>query len=241
MINHTTDAPEPAGRADDYIDIFVSPRQVFERRRDGRWVQAFVVLSVVLLALYYAFLPATEILADAEMTRLLADDPERAQAAEQMARFGRTMRLVGGVFVPVGALLAIVALGAVLWGMSALLDVGVTFRQGLVIATFARFVDIPRTVALSLSVLWADRSGEVVVARDTSFGPLRFIDAEQLHDVAVPLLGRLDAFMLWQAALWALGLYVIGRAGKGPALLSAAITLLVAALPGIVATLLRGR
>jgi hypothetical protein len=236
----TTAPGEEPGRADDYIDVYISPKQVFDRRRDGRWVQAFIVLSAILVALYYAFLPATEIIAETELARVLAENPEQAQAADQMAGFGRTMRLIGGIFVPIGTVLAIVIVGALIWGLGAMLGAAVSFRQALVITTFARFVDIPRTIATSVSVLWADRVGEVVVARDTSFGPLRFVDTAALHDVAVPLLGRLDVFVLWQAALWAIGLYVISRAGKDAALLIAAIALVLAALPGIVMALVRG-
>lgn len=221
-------------RLDDYVDIYIAPKEVFERRRDGRWGQALVVLTVVSVALYYLLLPAAQIIADASMAEAMAQDPEAAEAIAGMQAFGDTMVKLGGIMVIFGLVASALLLAVVIKGLAALFGIALPYAQALVVTTFARFVLVPRTIAVDLSILWADRSGAVDVVSDSSFGPLRFLDTAALPDVLVPLLERLDLFTLWEGALWAVGIYVLARATKGQAVAIAAITLFVAAIPGII-------
>ncbi|HUH11531.1 MAG TPA: YIP1 family protein [Longimicrobiales bacterium] len=233
-----TPTAEPASRLDDYVDIYLAPSDVFDRRRDGRWGQALLVLTLVSVVLYYLFLPAATIIAEETMARAyaeaVAENPEAAEAMGQMQGFGATMVKLGGIMVIFGMVASVFLLGVVIKGLSALLGAALTFAQALVVATFARFVLIPRTLAVDLSVIWADRGGDVDVVSDTSFGVLRFLDAASLADPLVPLLERLDLFAMWEAALWAVGIYVIARTTKGVAIGVAALTLLVATIPGLI-------
>ena len=230
---------ETASRLDDYVDIYIAPKEVFERRRDGKWGQALVVLTVVCVVLYYLLLPAAQIIADASMAEAMAQNPEAAEAMAGMQTFGATMVKLGGIMVIFGLVASALLLAVVIKGLSSLFGLTLSYAQALVIATFARFVLIPRTIAVDLSVLWADRSGAVDVVSDSSFGPLRFLDTGGLPDLLVPFLERLDVFALWEGALWAVGVYVIARATKGKAVAVAAITLLVAAIPGIIGSFMR--
>lgn len=230
--------PEPASRLDDYVDIFVAPKEVFERRLDGLWGQALLVLIVVSVALYYVFLPAAEIMADASMAQVIAENPEAAEGMAQMQAVGGTMLKLGGIMVILSVGASVLLLGGVIKVISSAFGAALTFAQALVVATFARFVLIPRTLATDLSLLWADRGGEVDIVTDTSFGPLRFVDSASLPDLLIPFLQRFDVFALWEAALWAVGVYVIARTTKGSAVAVAAITLLLAAIPGVIGALM---
>lgn len=228
-------AEEPASRLDDFVDIYIAPAEVFDRRRDGRWGLALIVLAIALTILTYAFMPATEIVTRAEMARAIADNPEMAEQAAQMESFGRSMRLFGGLFVPIVTALVVLLLAAVIRVLGAVFGVGVTFVQSLVVATFAHFVLIPRTIASSVALMLADRDNQVSLPADASFGPLRFVE---VSDTLEPFLSRLDLFILWEAALWALGLYVIGRTTKGKAVAAAAVLLVLTAIPGLIGSFL---
>lgn len=229
--NDTPDAPpaEPASRADDYVDIFLSPAEVFERRRDGRFGQALIILLVLSIAVYYLLLPAAEAMADAQIAETMIENPE---AAEAMQGMGGTMRIIGGLFVPIGVALAVLIIGAVLKLLAAGFKIALTFKQALVIATFAGFVGLLQHIAASVSIMLSERDGTVDFPQDMMFGPGRFVE---VSDTALAMLAALDLFSLWQAALWGIGFYVIGRAGKGEAVAAAAITLVISIVPGVAA------
>jgi hypothetical protein len=222
-------------RADDYVDLYISPREVFERRRDGRFGQPLIILIAASLLIYYIFLPAGEAIMQAELAEQMADNPE---AAEAMERFSGTMRLVMGIFVPIGVAAMILIMGVVLKALAALLKIAITFKQALVVSTFAGFIALLGQVAASISVMFANRDGSIEIPRDMSFGVLRLLDTDALPAVAVPLLGVLDVFAIWTAVIWGIGLYVIGRSEKGEAVAAAVIALLLTAVPGVVGAMM---
>ena len=46
--------PEKAARWEDFVDIFVSPREVFARREDGRFVVPLIFVTLVMVGLFFA-------------------------------------------------------------------------------------------------------------------------------------------------------------------------------------------
>lgn len=232
----STDA-EPAGRADDYVDIYLSPSEVFERRRDGRFGQALIVLIIASVIVYYIFLPAGRAIMQAQMAEQMAENPDAAAA---MQSFSGTMQLVGGIFVPIGISLMVVIFGALLKGLAAIFKIPITFKQALVITTFSGFITLLSQIAGSISIMLANRDNVVEVPRDMSFGVARFLDPDAVPAVAIAMLGLLDIFAIWTAVIVAIGLMVIGRAGKGEAIAAAAILWLVSAVPGVIGALMGG-
>lgn len=233
----TARAPEAKGRVDDYVDIYFSPSSVFERRTGRDWVQPLVVLILVSVVLYFATLPASTIAMraaiDARLTRAGAD---AAQAAQAMERATSVMRWLNVVFVPVTVALLVALVAAALWILGRLFDVRVGFKDAILAATFAHFVAIPQTIARAISLILANRSGPVDIAKHTSFGLLRFIHADS--PVVAALMARVDVFPIWEAVLWGIALAALAKAPKGRAFLAAAVLWLLVAVPGMLLRML---
>ncbi len=227
----TVEPTETASRADDYIDIFFSPAKVFARRTGADWVQPFVVLLVATLAVYFIALPASA----AVMRVAAANSPNPEQTAAAMERMGGVMRFVLGIVAPIAAAVTVVLLATVLTIVGRLFDIAISFKEGLLAATFARFVTIPQALAITGATILADRNGSLKVPQSQSFGVVRFLDTHSVTPVLVPLLGRLDLFILWQAVIWAIALSVLGKVPRGRAFVAAAIVWVIAALPGMIA------
>jgi hypothetical protein len=222
---------------EDFVDIYVSPREVFERRADGRFGLALLVLTVVLALLA---VPAQVVMApalEAQMQRALA---EMGQAAQESP----------GLFDPTGGLamffgvagtlistpIAAFVIGFIVWGASRVFDATFPMAVAVMIATYAAFPRVLQTVATIVQ-------GQFIETRSLyglSLGPARFLDAEAASPALISALGRLDLFTIWGAVLVAIGLVVAGRMRRGQAVVVAVITWLAAMLPALVGPLFAG-
>ncbi len=210
-----------AARWEDYVDIFFTPASVFRRRRFGGLVHPMVTLAIVSVALYFIMLPAQRDSAAASAS---------PQTAELMEQWGLLFQVLGGLFVPITWLVIVTVIGTVLWLAASVVSVKVGFKDTLLIVTYAAFVGQLSMVLGGILTLVGAGAGDAVA--DMSFGPLRFIDREQLSFLQLWPLAALDLFFIWQAILWGVGLRVIGNATRGQAMIATGITWLVSALPG---------
>ena len=226
-------APEKSARWEDFVDVYLSPAELYARRRDESWTVPFLLFCAVSIVLYYAFLPIGGLVWEAAMAE---NAPPNADA-DQIRQSAQFMKYLGGVFVPIGYgfMIAIMALGLKL--ASAVLEPGARWRQAFTIATYAAYVGLIQQVLTTVSVYLKSRSSAVSMA-DTSFGLMRFMpDADP---VVKAMIGRIDLFALWSLALCAIGLVVIVGMSRGKAIAAAAIAWLLVALPGVVGALLQG-
>jgi hypothetical protein len=225
---------------EDLVDVFISPASLFARRADANWVLPYAVLAAIAVVLYYAFMNAIGLVQEAAMQEQLARmAPEAAERARQGAEVSNRFRPLFGVVVPVFILFAVVAKGLLLWLLGKPAGARLSFRQGVLITTYASYVVILQTVAGSLLVTLKSNQGLAVGAREMSFGVARFLPAD-LSPVLLALAGRLDLFALWQLALWIVGLRVIARLPTGSAALVAGVVWLLAGIPEIGGALLQG-
>ncbi|MGH7507750.1 MAG: YIP1 family protein [Longimicrobiales bacterium] len=217
--------PEKASRWEDYIDVLFSPRELFERRAADRIGPPLITLAVATVVVYLLMIPV-----NAEAMRAgMAGNPQAEQFMEQ---WGMLFQVFGAIFAPV-MMIAMTLWGAVLlWAAAKVTGIVVDFRRAFLIATYAAFIYLVAQIAGGLLVMITGNGFDLV--RDTSFGVLRFTGAEGMDPVVVQLLRRIDLFVLWQAAIWAIGLSVIGRVSFGRAAITAAIAWLVFAVPGII-------
>jgi len=147
-------------------------------------------------------------------------------------------RLVGAVFAPIGMLLILAWIGLLLWGFGRLFDVRIIYSRALLIAVLAAWVSVIGQIlgGVVLMLTGADPGADMMSA--ISFGVLRFTGSEGIPRTLVPLLGRLDVFALWQAALWAIGISTIYRVPRSRGFLIAACVLVLSALPEVLLALL---
>ncbi|HEX7118356.1 MAG TPA: Yip1 family protein [Longimicrobiales bacterium] len=217
-------------RWEDCIDVFFSPAELFRRRAQDRVGPPLVTLLVVAIAVHFALMPANAMV----MRAAVAGNP---RAAEALGSFGTLMQVLGAAFVPIGYLISITAVAALLWVGGRMAGVEPGFSRTMLIATYAAFTRPLAEVATALLVVLHGEAGLDVV-RHGSLGVLRFVGDRGMDPVLVPLLGRLEVFAIWQAILWAAGVVIICGASRLRAAAIAMVAWALAAVPGVVGALL---
>lgn len=217
-------AAKPASAWEDLVDVFTQPRQVFERRRDGRFWLALVVFTLLMGGAFFVGRPVIQPALDRQMSAQIAKiqaDPnvpaaQKEAIASRMRSVGDSpWATAGGVaFMPI--MLFVVAL--TLWLVAKLFGSGATLGQAMAVTAIG---GIPRAV---LSLLVAAVSAALGRQSQTMQGllasPAAFLGADASPMLAA-FLGRLDLGVLWHTALLGLGIAVMGRLvrrSEGPAL-----------------------
>lgn len=251
MNSETTTTPDPAAAApgaeprasiwEDFLDIFYAPAAVFARRREGPFWPALLVLTVLMILLFYAGQQALAPMFDAEFERAteaaLRQNPElTAEQLERMREMGETFGLIGfAVGFPVGVLV----IGLVVWVAGKLFGAAAGLVTALTIAVYSQFPRIVQQLAaLGQGLVMSPESLDSRYA--VSVGPARFLDPDTTAPVLLTLASRFDVFTLWATALVGVGLYVAGRLPKGQAAAAALLVWLVGALPELLGALRAG-
>ena len=218
-------APAGTGRWEDYIDVIVSPVELFRRRAADRVGPPLITLLVLAVIFYFVMLPANGMV----MRAATAANPDAAGAIE---RFGILFQVLGSILIPITYLFVIAVAALLILGVGRMADVQTTLSRTMLIATYAAFIYLVAQIAGGVSVLIHGEVGLDVI-RHTSFGALRFVGDAEMNPVTMALLRRLDVFAIWQAVLWGIGVAVVFGASRARAAAIAGVTWLLAALPGI--------
>lgn len=230
-------APEkPAGKAEDFIDVYVSPAELFRRRVDGKFGHALIVLVVVSAVLFFLTKSAMGPLYEAEFARGMAANPnltpEQIEAGKKMAGvFGSIGVIVG---IPIGALL----LGLAVWLVGKLVGARLNYIQGVTIATFAFFPRLIEGIVNAVQALLLDET-KLTSLHAVKLGVSRFLDPQAMGVAAMAFLGRIDLFTLWVTILIAVGLRQMARVTTGQAAIGSAIVWLVGALPTLLPAMMQ--
>jgi len=213
-------------RLDDYLDVFVSPGRLFERRSDGKFGHAMLVFIVAAAVLYFATRTAMQPIMEAEFERGMAANPN---LTPEMIEQGRKFAGIGAaIFVLIGTPILMLLLGGVIWIAAKVVGKSLTYAQGATISTFAMFPRLVDSVVSAVQALLMDEAS--LNSRYTvSLGLGRFMDPDS--GVLLALVGRLDVFTLWVTVLIAIGIKVMTRATTGQALAAAVLVWFVGALP----------
>lgn len=231
---------KPAPVWEDLVDIFYAPRQVFERRRDGRFGLALVILLVLATVLLYLTKPLLEPVYDAIVEMSIAQ--ARASNPQITDEMVGTMRSFSGKVLIPGLIfnltLAVLLAGLALWLVGKLFESKQTLGQAMMVSTYA---NVPRLilgtiVSALIALLLPAESLDAPFA--ASLSPARFVD-HIAHPVLAAALMRFELFTLWATVLLGIGLHVTGRVTARQAAIAA---VLVWALAGLltVALALRG-
>jgi hypothetical protein len=220
-------APSKASLWEDFIDIFYQPAAVFDRRRDGKFGLALVVLVVVCAVLYLALRNGLAPIMDAEMAKATAAMSAKNAnlTSEQISSMTGTMEkfaVIGYVvFLPIGVLLT----GAILWAVSRLVDAKETFAAAMMIATYSQ---IPRIVELVVNALQGLLlpPEQITSHYSVTLGVGRFLDPNT-NPFVMTLLGGIDLFTIWTVVLMAIGLSVVAGIPRSKAAIAAVLVWLV--------------
>ena len=220
-------------RWDDYLDVFVSPGRLFERRSDGKFGHAMLVFIIAAAVLYFATRTAMQPIMNAEFERGMAANPNLT--LEQMEAGRRFAGIAGGIFVLVGTPILMLVLGLVIWIAARIVGKSLSYAQGATIATFAMFPRLVDAVVNAVQALLMDEAS-LTSRYKVSLGVGRFLDPD--NAMLLALVGRLDVFTLWITALIAIGIKVMTKASTGQAVAAAALVWLVGALPALLQAIL---
>lgn len=225
--------PAKPGIWEDFVDIFVQPAQVFDRRRDGKFGLALLALVVISGVVFLALRNGIAPIMDAEMARqaaaMAAKNPNITpdQIAAQQGMMEKFAVIGYILFMPIGVAIA----AAVLWLAGKLVSASVAFAAAMMIATYSQF---PRIVEMILNALQGlVLSPESIRSRySVQIGPARFLDPSS-NPFVLTLLGGLDLFTIWVTVLLAIGLSVVARVPRSQAAIAAALVWLVSLLPSL--------
>ena len=232
-----TPGTTPAGKAEDFIDVFVSPAELFRRRADAKFGLALLVLVAATALLYFATKGAMQPLYEAEFARNMPSGnltPEQQQAAQRMA----------GVFGAIGVIvitpIAVFILGLVILLVGRAMGGGAPlfFAPGANIATFSAFPRLLGFVAGGIQALVMDEAGLTSMSK-VSLGLARFFDPETTGAAMMAFGMRVELFTIWATVLIAVGLREIGRIPGGQAAGAALVIWLLGAIPTVVPALMR--
>ena len=225
--------PASAGLWEDFIDIFHQPSQVFERRREGQFGLALLLVVVISTVLFFALqngmAPIIEAEASKQAAAIAEQNPqmtgEQISAArgaiEKFAMFGMV------IFVPIGVLL----LAVVLWIAAKFVDAKIAFAAAMMIATYSQVPRIAEIVVNALQGLLLPP--EAVTSRySVTLGIARFLDPDT-NPALMTVVGALDLFTIWSCVLLAIGLAVVARVPLRRAAIAAGIVWVVVLLPAL--------
>lgn len=219
--------PKKASLWEDIVDVFVSPAELYRRQAQAGWVKPWLVLSVILVALYFVFLAPNREVAIASAQEMAARSGRQLPAGAASGG-GMAGQIIAGLFQPIGVLIGIVVGGLLLWLAAVVAQGGPRVKQAFMIIAWASFPSILQKVLVGVLVLMKTSSGqELNAVRDTSTGVLRFLDPSSLPLPLVSGLGLVDIFALWQVFLWLVALKVICHYSTGKATVVAFATWLL--------------
>jgi len=214
---------------EDFIDIFVSPSEVFARRQNGNFFLPMVVVTLLIAAIYLGTQSLTQPVFDAEFARGMAaavrNNPQITP--DQMEKGKAIAEKFQIVFVLFGVPIGIFLVGLVLWLVGKLFDSTMGLAAGLLVAAYAAFPKILAAVAGPIIAYFSDPSTLTSVTKIT-VSPAHFFDISNTSPITLALLSRFDVFTIWATILLGIGLAVLGKIPRSRAFLAAAIVWVLA-------------
>lgn len=235
-VTDTTPVPatKPASLWEDFIDIFVSPSEVFERRRNSGFFVPLLVFAVLLTVLAVIGRPALQPVFDAEFTRGMAGAMKNNPniTAEQMSKGRAFTEKFQPVFTFFYALLAPLLVGVVLWIAGKFVDAKEDIKAACMIATYAFF---PRIIEWLINIAQGFLLDPASLNGHTrlTLGVGRFFDPDTFSPVLLAFVSRIDLFTIWVTVLLAIGLSVVARIPRSRAAIAAVIVWVIGMLPGL--------
>jgi hypothetical protein len=233
-------SPANSGIWEDFVDIFVNPSAVFERRREGKFGMALLALMIISAILFFALRNGIAPIMDAEMAKqaaaMAAKNPNITadQIAAQQGMMEKFAVIGYVLFMPIGIIITAV----LLWLASKLVSASVAFAAAMMIATYSQFPRIAEMILNALQGLLL--SPEAITGRySVQIGPARFLDPAS-NPFLLTLLGGLDLFTIWVTVLLAIGLSVVARVPRSQAAIAAFGVWLIGLLPSLYQALSQG-
>ncbi|HQR16832.1 MAG TPA: YIP1 family protein [Gemmatimonadales bacterium] len=234
-------APEPAALWEDFLEIFIKPAAVFERRKAAGFAMPLLVLTLLFGLIFFGLRGAFQPIMDAENARaiakVMAKNPQITE--EMMAERTATGAKLAPIIVTIAVPVTVLLIGLATWLGGKLAGAAVSMGAAMMIATYSFF---PRVLELLVSGAQALLLPEEQLTgrASTSLGLARGFDPDTASSMLMAVLLRVDVFTLWITFLVAVGLRVVGKVPMGKALIGAAVVWVLGALPTLLGALMSG-
>ena len=229
-------APPSTPIWEDFVDIFISPSAVFERRKeDPNMFIPLVAVTVVVGLIMFGTRDLMQPIFDAEFARGMAiaqkQNPSLTEAQlNAMRGFANMARSFGGF---IGIPIAICLVGFTTFLVGKIVQASTTLGQAMMIGAYAY---VPKVVGAILAAIQAAVMDPASLNSQfaINIGPARFFDAATTGLTTMTLMGRLELFTLWSTVLIAIGLKVTGKLERKKAAIGgAAVWAIASLLPAI--------
>jgi hypothetical protein len=231
-------APDKAGLFEDFIDIFGSPAKVFARRAASSPFLPWLIVSVLLVGLFFSARSVLQPIIDAEMQKgieaAMKANPQITQ--EMMDKQRPIMQMTSNIFAVAGMPIALLILGLATWAVGKLFGGTLSYGTGLMIACYAWVPRVVSGILVDIQGLTMDTT-KFTSQYQLSFSPARFLDPATASPAVLAMLGRVDLFTLWTTVLLAIGLVAAGKVAKEKQVIAGATMWVVGSLPAVLQAL----
>ena len=227
--------PEKSSLLDDFMDIFYSPSAVFARRENRDFWIPMLIVTVLLGAVFIANRDLIDPIMEAEFARAMAKGGQNL-TPDQLA----AGRKIAGTFATIGAFvgapIAILMIGLLIWIVGKFVDATQTLNAAIVVATFSYVPRVVEGVVNRIQGFVVDPSS-LTSRYSLSLGVGRFLDPDATSPILLGLVGRIDLFTIWITVLIGIGIAVTGKVSRARAAIAAAVVWLLGALPSLAGAL----
>ena len=230
-----TAAPTPSKTSvfEDFVDIFTNPSAVFERRREGQFGLALVIIAVLTGILAFALSNGLGPIMDAVIAKqqaaIMAKNPAitQDQLSSMASMMEKTSKFGAIIFVPI-----FTAIGALLvWLIGKFVDTKMAFAPAMMIVTYSGIPRLLQTIVSALQGLFMPPES-ITGMGSVSIGPARFLGATANPGLE-QILANMDVFTIWSFVLIAIGISVVARVPLRKAAITSGLVWLITLLPAI--------
>lgn len=203
---------------EDFTDIFYAPGSVFERRQKSGFGMTLLIVSIIAAVFAFSNRGVMGQVFDAEYDRriaaMIAKNPQMPPQAQQQAQAMKPMQLkIQTATMYIATPIWIFMVAFALWLVGLVTKTRVTYGQAVLVTTLAFIPRQLASLAMTLQVLLTDTSA-VTNPFALTFSPARFMDRDTANAKVYALMGSLDAFRIWTAALEGIGIAVMAKAPR---------------------------
>ena len=224
--------PDKAGLFEDFIDIFGSPAKVFARRAQANPMAAFLIVTIILIGLFFASKNAMAPIFDAQYQKGIeaAMKSNPSLTADQMAKGRGFADIAIIVTVSIVIPLSLLLIALVGFVLARVFGGTITYATALMVASYAYVPRIVGSIGVMIQTLIMDTS-KLTSMHQLELGPGRFFDPLTASPLLLGLLSRFDIITLWVTVLLAIGLVTVGKVPRAKAAAVAVTFWLIGAIP----------
>lgn len=220
-------APPKTAAWEDVLDIFYAPRQVFQRRIDGKYWIPLLVLCVISMLVFLLSAQMNEALQDAEFARVMKQNGLTAEQAAGARAMGKKFAALAIYIIPVFVAIGAWVSGLVLMLLGNAMGGKLNFAQGTTIAVLGSMPELLGRILVGVQGMLLDTS-TVVHRYSFSINAARFLPGDA-NNWLLKLGSLVDPFVIWGLFLTGMGAWIIGRMEKEKAAVLAIVVALVGA------------